>query len=62
MGQTPVHHLLPTLLKHIQEGQLKPDIIITHRLPLSQAAEGYKVFNKKEEDCRKVVLTPGQVH
>ncbi|HEX2584758.1 MAG TPA: zinc-dependent alcohol dehydrogenase [Steroidobacteraceae bacterium] len=59
MGQTHVHHLLPKLLKHIQEGELKPDIIITHRLPLSAAAEGYKVFNKMEEDCRKVVLRPG---
>jgi len=59
MGQTHVHHLLPVLLKHIQEGELKPDIIITHRLPLSQAADGYKIFNKMEEDCRKVVLRPG---
>jgi threonine dehydrogenase-like Zn-dependent dehydrogenase len=26
---------------------------------LEQAAEGYKIFDKKEEDCRKVILTPG---
>jgi threonine dehydrogenase-like Zn-dependent dehydrogenase len=25
---------------------------------LEQAAEGYKIFDKKEEDCRKVILTP----
>jgi threonine dehydrogenase-like Zn-dependent dehydrogenase len=36
----------------------KPDIIITHRMKLAEAAEGYRIFNKKEEDCRKVVLTP----
>lgn len=29
----------------------------THRLKLEQAAAGYKMFDKKEEDCRKVVLT-----
>jgi len=58
MGQTHVHHFLPTLLQHIQSGKLKPEIIITHRMPLTEAAEGYKIFNKKEEDCRKVVLRP----
>ncbi len=58
MGQTHVHGFLPQLLEYIQTGELKPDIIITHRMPLSKAAEGYKIFNEKEEDCRKVVLTP----
>lgn len=56
MGQTHVHKFLPELLEHIQAGRLKPDIIITHRLPLNQAAEGYKIFNDKQEACRKVVL------
>lgn len=32
--------------------------IITLRLPLSRAEEGYKVFDRKQEDCRKVVLVP----
>ncbi|MCG9505885.1 glutathione-dependent formaldehyde dehydrogenase, partial [Acinetobacter pittii] len=25
---------------------------------LEDAAEGYRIFDKKEEDCRKVILTP----
>ncbi|GGK00352.1 zinc-dependent alcohol dehydrogenase [Pseudomonas matsuisoli] len=58
MGQTHVHGFLPELLGHIESGALKPDVIISHRLPLSQAAEGYKIFNDKQEDCRKVVLVP----
>jgi threonine dehydrogenase-like Zn-dependent dehydrogenase len=37
---------------------LHPDIIISHRLPLRDAANGYKIFDNKEEDCRKVVLLP----
>lgn len=49
---------MPELLEHIQAGRLKPDIIITHRMKLSEAVEGYRIFNKKEQDCRKVVLTP----
>ena len=49
---------MPELLEAIGEGKLHPQAIISHRLPLSQAAEGYKMFDKKEDDCRKVVLTP----
>lgn len=59
MGQTHVQRFLPELLARIQEGKLTPEAIITHRMSLADAARGYEVFNKKEEDCRKVVLTPG---
>lgn len=58
MGQTHVQRFLPELLAQIQEGKLKPEVIITHRMALADAARGYEVFDKKEEDCRKVVLTP----
>lgn len=58
MGQTHVHKYLPSLLRFIEEGALDPDIIITHRMKLAQAAEGYKIFDEKKEECRKVVLTP----
>lgn len=58
MGQTHVQPLLPQLLEHVQSGKLTPEIIISHRLPLSQAAEGYRIFNEKEEECRKVILRP----
>ena len=58
MGQTNVHGLLPELLEHVSSGRICPEIIISHRLPLAQAVEGYRLFNEKKEDCRKVVLTP----
>jgi threonine dehydrogenase-like Zn-dependent dehydrogenase len=58
MGQTHVQRLLPELLEHIGEGRLTPNEIITHRLRLAQAADGYAIFDKKEQDCRKVILTP----
>ena len=59
MGQTHAQEHMPVLLEHIEAGRLRPEIIITHRLPLAEAARGYEVFAKKEEDCRKVVLVPG---
>lgn len=58
MGQTHVQPLLPTLLEHVERGELKPDVIISHRMSLEQAAEGYRLFDKQEDDCRKVVLRP----
>jgi threonine dehydrogenase-like Zn-dependent dehydrogenase len=58
MGQTHVQRFLPELLNHIESGKLHPDVIISHRMPLAQAAAAYKIFDKKEDDCRKVVLTP----
>jgi threonine dehydrogenase-like Zn-dependent dehydrogenase len=61
MGQTHVQRYLPELLEHIETGRLAPEVIISHRMSLEQAAEGYKIFDKKEEDCRKVILTPGNV-
>jgi threonine dehydrogenase-like Zn-dependent dehydrogenase len=60
MGQTHVQRYLPELLGYIETGRLQPDAIISHRLSLEQAAEGYKIFDKKQEDCRKVILTPGR--
>jgi threonine dehydrogenase-like Zn-dependent dehydrogenase len=57
-GQTHVQKYMPELLKAIEEGRLHPNAIISHRLKLEQAAEGYKMFDQKEDNCRKVVLTP----
>ena len=58
MGQTHVQHHMPKLLEHIQNGELHPEVLITHHLKLDEAVRGYKIFDQKEEACRKVVLTP----
>jgi threonine dehydrogenase-like Zn-dependent dehydrogenase len=58
MGQTHVHKYLPELLRYIEEGTLDPEIIISHRMKLADAAQGYRIFDEKKDACRKVVLTP----
>ncbi|WP_379136346.1 zinc-dependent alcohol dehydrogenase [Paenibacillus sp. sgz500958] len=58
MGQAPVIHYMPMLYKMIKENKFDPTDIITHRLPISKAEHGYKVFGGKEEECIKVVLKP----
>lgn len=57
-GQTHVQRFMPELLQFIQEGKLHPEVIISHRMPLEQAADGYKMFDKKDDNCRKIVLRP----
>lgn len=59
MGQTHVHARLPDLLALIEQGLLTPEEIVTHHMPLEEAARGYQIFEKREEACRKVILVPG---
>lgn len=58
MGQTHVQKYMPELLEYIAQGLMRPELIISHRMPLADAVRGYEVFEGKEEECRKVVLTP----
>jgi threonine dehydrogenase-like Zn-dependent dehydrogenase len=46
------------LLERVQRGEIDPRFVISHRLPLSQAPEAYKMFRDKEDHCTKVVLDP----
>jgi threonine dehydrogenase-like Zn-dependent dehydrogenase len=57
-GQTHTQRFMPELLGRIARGDLHPEAIISHTLSLAEAAHGYDIFNKKQENCRKVVLTP----
>src|SRR4051812_8780940 len=60
MGQTHVHKYVPTLIDRIQRGEIDPSFVITHKLPLSEAPQGYKMFQEKRDGCIKIVLKPGQ--
>src|SRR3954447_4381689 len=42
----------------VETGKLKPEEVFTHRLGLSEAAEGYRVFNAREDGVLKVLLDP----
>jgi len=58
MGQTNAPKYLRPLLKRIEEQQIDPSFVISHRLPLEDAPRAYNIFNEKRERCTKVVLTP----
>ena len=56
-GQAHVQRYMRPLLQMIENGDIDPSFIITHRMPLSEAATGFALFNEKQDDCLKVVLT-----
>jgi threonine dehydrogenase-like Zn-dependent dehydrogenase len=57
-GQCHVQKYMKPLLSRIEAGEIDPTRIITHRLPLSQAPEGFEMFKNKQDNCEKVVLLP----
>lgn len=57
-GQAPVIPYMPILYKLLDEKKVDPSDIITHKLPLGDAAHGYDVFDTKTEGCIKVILKP----
>ena len=58
MAQTPVQRYLPELLDRIQNGEMDPSFVITHRGSLEDGPELYKTFRDKQDGCIKVVLKP----
>lgn len=57
-GQTPVQKYWHHLLEKVQSGELTPDMLITHKLPIDEAPRAYAMFNNKEDGCIKVLLKP----
>jgi threonine dehydrogenase-like Zn-dependent dehydrogenase len=57
-GQTHVHRFVPELLEFVKQGKIDPSFVVTHRMPLSEAAHAYHLFREKRDGCIKVVLDP----
>ncbi|MDU5080702.1 glutathione-dependent formaldehyde dehydrogenase [Tissierella sp. P1] len=58
MGQCPAHSYVEPILKLINQGKFDATDIITHRLSLDEGKHGYEIFDKKADNCIKVVLKP----
>jgi threonine dehydrogenase-like Zn-dependent dehydrogenase len=58
MAQTPVQAYLPKLLERIENGDIDPSFVITHRGTLDQGPDLYGTFRDRKDGCIKVVLTP----
>ena len=57
-GQTHVNRWTDDLLRRIEEGQIDPSFVITHRVGLQDGPGMYDTFREKRDGCIKVVLKP----
>lgn len=58
MGQAPVQVYIDELLQLVRDKKVILNDIVTHSLPLHQAAHAYDIFCNKEDNCLKVILKP----
>jgi threonine dehydrogenase-like Zn-dependent dehydrogenase len=57
-GQTHMQRYMKPLLEKVENREIDPSFVITHRVPLRDAPQAYKTFRDKEDGCIKVVLSP----
>lgn len=61
-GQTHVQKYSEVLLKMILDSKIDTTFLISHRLPLEDAAMGYKIFKEQQNEVTKVVLKTKVLH
>ncbi len=57
-NQASVKRLLPRMIEHVQNGIINPKGLITHRIPLEEVSDAYRMFAEKQDNCIKTVLIP----
>lgn len=58
IGRCPARYYMEKLLPIVQSNKYDLAAIISHRMPLAQGVRGYAIFDKKLDNCIKVVLEP----
>ncbi len=56
MGQTHTQRYMRPLLDRIEDHQIDPSFVISHRLSLNEAPCAYQMFRDKLHGCTKVVM------
>jgi len=57
-NQASVKRLLPKLIDHVMAGRLNPKGIISHRIPLENVSDAYRMFSEKLDNIIKPLLIP----
>jgi threonine dehydrogenase-like Zn-dependent dehydrogenase len=60
IGLCSVQHELPALLRLTAAGRLRPEAVVSHRLPLSEGPRAYELFAGRDDGVAKVVLDPAR--
>jgi threonine dehydrogenase-like Zn-dependent dehydrogenase len=57
-SQVFVQRYWKQLLGYIEQGLVDPTFLVTHKMPLREASEGYRMFDQKEDNAIKILLVP----
>ena len=57
IGRCPARYYGEKLIPLVEKKTYDLSSIFSHHMPLSEGAEGYKLFDKKLDKCTKVALT-----
>ena len=58
VGRCPARHYMNKILPLLAERQLNLTDLITHKMPLSEGAEAYKIFSERRAGYGKILLQP----
>ncbi len=58
IGLCSIHYELPTLIALAQAGRIQPEVVVSHRFPLSQGPAAYELFADRSDGVRKILLDP----
>lgn len=62
MNQASVKRNVTRCFQHIEDGHISPKEVITHRFPLEEINDGYRVFADKLDGIIKPMVIPPHVH
>jgi threonine dehydrogenase-like Zn-dependent dehydrogenase len=57
-GRCPARAYMQRLAPLVRQGRLDAEFVFSHRMPLSEGARGYEIFDRKLDGCTKVLLEP----
>jgi threonine dehydrogenase-like Zn-dependent dehydrogenase len=57
-SQQPGQRYMPRMLEHVQNGDLDPSYLLTHRMSLEESPRGYEMFKNKEDGCVRAAFAP----
>ena len=60
MGQTHMQKYLRPLLQRIENKEIDPSFLISHRIGIEEAGDMYKIWRDKKDKVTKIVIDPWQ--
>lgn len=56
IGRCPARFYMEKIMQKIDDGKFDLEKILTHKYPLSEGEKAYTIFDRKEDNCLKIIL------